>query len=101
MTFRRLFKGVYGPILAACALVAVLWAGSYRSIAHAKLPVSPGGTRWELTSYRGVLSVALIENYPVAENAFFVARRADAVLANEWDEHYWSGSVGGFGFEDA
>ena len=101
MTFRRLFKGAYGPLMALCALIAVLWVGSYRSIAHAKLPISSGGTRWEITSYRGVLAVALIENYPCDAGACFAARRDDDIFAASWDERYWSAALAGLAFEDA
>ncbi len=101
MTFRRLFKGTYGLLMALCALVAVLWVGSYRSIAHAKLPISHGGTRWEITSYRGVLAFALIENYPCDASACFVARRDNDILAASWDERYWSAAIAGIAFEDA
>jgi hypothetical protein len=101
MSFRRLFKGAYGPLLALCALVGVLWLGSYRSIAHAKLPVAAGGTRWEMTSYRGVLTVALIDSYPMDSVAAFVAVEDNEDLAGAWDERYWSGAIAGIAFEDA
>jgi hypothetical protein len=101
MTIRRLFKGVYGPLIALCALIAVLWVGSYRSVAHAKLPISAGGTRWEMTSYRGVLAFALIENYPIDATACFVARGDDEMLAAAWDERYWCAAIAGIAFDDA
>ena len=101
MSLRWLFKGAYGPLLALCALVAVLWVGSYRSIAHAKLPVSPGATRWEFTSYRGLLAIALVENHPTSDTAYFIARSDDAALAAEWDNCHWTGATGGIGFDDA
>ncbi len=101
MSFRRLFKGAYGPLLALCALVGVLWAGSYRSVAHAKLPVAEGATRWEFTSYRGVVAVALIENYPSDAFGQFDAHADNNDLAGAWDERYWTAALVGFAFEDS
>jgi hypothetical protein len=101
MSFRRLFKGAHGPMLALCALIGVLWVGSYRSVAHAKLPVSPGATRWEFTSLRGALCVALTDNYPTGNTAHFAARRADADMAAAADDRYHNAAIAGLGFEDA
>ena len=101
MDMHRLFKGTCGPLLAACALIAVLWAGSYRSITQVGLPVSVGGTRCECTSYRGLLSVALIENYPMNRPAAAVVHRDDANIAASWDEQFSSGAIGGFSVDDA
>jgi hypothetical protein len=101
MSFRRLFKGAYGPLLALCALIGVLWAGSYRSVALARLPVSAGETRWEITSYRGVLAFALIENYPTDADYYIDARRDNGVVAGAWDERYWTAAIAGLAFEDA
>jgi hypothetical protein len=101
MSFHRLGKGAYGPLLALCALIVVVWAGSYRSIAHVKLPVSAGSTRWEFRSYRGVLSVALIENHPTGATTAAGVRGADTDLAAAWDECYWTGAIAGFSFEES
>ena len=100
MSFRPLFKGAYGPLVALCALVAVLWIGSYRSIADARLPVTAGSTRWVFTSYRGVLSISLAENYPTTESASFLARHDDPDFAAAWDERFFTGAIVGLGFED-
>ena len=102
MHFRRLFKGAYGPLLALAALVGVLWAGSYRSIAHLKLPAAPGATGWEVTSYRGVLASALISDLPFGADARFRAQRDNEQLAATWDEHHWStGGIAGMAFEES
>jgi len=101
MSFRRLFKGAYGPLLALCALIGVLWVGSYRSVAQARLPVSAGGTRWEMTSYRGVVAFALIENYPTNASSYFVAHRDNEIVSEAWDERYWTAAIAGLAFEDA
>jgi hypothetical protein len=101
MSFRRLFKGAHGTLLALCALICVLWGGSYRSIADVKLPVAAGSTRWQFTSYRGVMSVSLAENFPTTESAVFCVRHDDSTIADAWDERYFSGALAGVGFEDA
>lgn len=101
MSFRRLFTGGYGPLMALCALLGVLWAGSYRSVAHVKFPVSYGGTRWELTSYRGILAVALIDNYPTDAAPTLVARRDNPRYAALWDDRCATAAVLGFSFEDS
>ena len=62
---RRLTKGACGPLLGACVLIAVVWAGSYRSFAMVQPGVSAGATRWALISYRGLLAVSVMPNYPV------------------------------------
>jgi len=100
MAFRRLFKGVYGPLLAACALLGVLWVGSYRSYARMKLPVSAGGTRCELTSYRGVLALSVIDDYPIADTSHFAALRDNEDIARVWDDRYWTAAFAGLAFED-
>lgn len=101
MCIRRLFKGAYGPGLALCALIGVFWAGSYRSIADIKLPVAAGSSRWQVLSYRGVISIALAENYPTTESAAFAIRHDDSEIADQWDERYYTGAIAGIGFEDA
>jgi len=101
MSIRRLFKGSYGSLLALCALIGVLWAGSYRSVAQARLPVSAGETRWEITSYRGVVAFALIENYPTDASIYVAARHDNDILAGSWDERYWTAAIAGIAFEDA
>jgi hypothetical protein len=101
MHVRRLFRGAYGALLASCALVAVLWAGSHRSLAQLRLPVAEGGTRWVITSYRGILSVAMIDNHPTNEPLLTRTRPADADTAALWDERSWSNSLAGIGVEDA
>ena len=101
MSFRRLFKGAYGPLLALCALIGVLWAGSYRSVALARLPVATGGTRYEMTSYRGVLAIAVIDNYPANATSYFAARHDSDQLSDAWDERYWTAAIAGIAFEDA
>jgi hypothetical protein len=100
MSFRPLFKGAYGPLVALCALVVVLWVGSYRSIADVRLPVTAGSTRWVFTSYRGVLSISLAENFPTTESATFAARHDDSDLAGLADDRYYTGALAGLGFED-
>ena len=97
----RLGKGACGPLVALCALVAVLWAGSYRSVAQVRSPVSAGGTRANVTSFRGVLVVALIEDHPVQEGAVASVRRAEPEAAALWDDQHWSASFAGFCVEDA
>jgi hypothetical protein len=98
---RRLFFGAYGALLASCALVAVLWAGSHRSVAQLRLPVVEGGTRWAFTSYRGILSIALIDNHPTDEPIMARARRDDPDTAFLWDDHSWTNSWAGLSMEDA
>jgi hypothetical protein len=97
---RRLFKGACGPLLAMCALVGVLWAGSYRSIALAKMPVSAGGTRWELTSYRGVLAIAVTDDFPMDALAHARAYPDNDEIAAAWDERYWTAALAGLAFDD-
>ena len=102
MLTRRLGKHVCGPLVALCALILVFWAGSYRSIANLKLPVSAGATRWELTSYRGIFSVALVGNYPTSQTAVVSVRGQDVnVLAEAWDQQYWAAAYAGFSVEDS
>ena len=84
-----------------CALIGVLWAGSYRSIALARLPVAHGGTRWELTSYRGVVSIAVINDYPMDALGSAAAYPDSEQLAAAWDERYWAGAIAGLAFEDS
>jgi hypothetical protein len=87
-------------LLAAGALVGVLWAGSYRSIAQARLPVAGGATRWEFTSYRGLLAIGGVENYPFFAKYCGAIHAADATRAQTWDHLYWDGSFAGFGAEE-
>ena len=101
MSVRRLGKHVSGPLVGLCALIVVFWAGSYRSISHLKLPVSAGSTRWELTSYRGILTVALIANHPTSQSAVVSVRRDFSELAAAWDEQYWTAAFAGFSVEDS
>jgi hypothetical protein len=101
MSFRRLFTGGYGPLLALGALVGVLWAGSYRSIAAVKLPVSPSETRWQFTSYHGTVTIALIDNHPTSADAAVIVRRDNPSFAAVWDARCATASLGGFSFEDA
>ena len=96
----RLFKGACGPLLAVCALVGVLWGGSYRSIAVAKMPVAAGGTRWEVTSYRGVLALAVIDDYPMDLLGHARAYPDNRDIAAAWDERYWTAAIAGLAFDD-
>lgn len=101
MSFGRLLTGGYGPLLALCALVGVLWAGSYRSVAHVKLPVSAGATRWELASYRGTISISAIENHPTAAQSDMIARPDNLWTAALWDARCATAAVAGFSVEDS
>ena len=104
MVIRRLFTGGYGPLLALCALVGVLWAGSYRSVAHVKLPVSAGGTRWQFMSYRGTLAISLCDNHPTDAATDIGARSDDGdddgPFRQLWDDRCATAAIGGFSFED-
>ena len=99
--FRRLFRGAYGVLLACCALVVVLWAGSHRSAAQLRLPVVEGGTRWVATSYRGILVLAMIEDYPGAEPLLTRVRHNDPDAAAIWDYQSWGNTWLGMSFEDS
>jgi hypothetical protein len=99
--FRRLFGGAYGVLLACCALVAVLWTGSHRSLTQIRLPVVEGGTRWSMTSYRGIVAFAMVENHPTGEALLARIRRDDAWTAAQWDEQAWSGSWAGLTVDDS
>lgn len=101
MLVRLLCKSVCGPLLAAAALVAVFWAGSYRSISHASLPVAAGSTRCEVWSYRGLISITLIDDFPTSKPASASVRRDDEWTAAAWDERNWSAAIAGFSVEDA
>ena len=99
--FRRLFGGAYGALLACCALVVVLWSGSHRSLTQVRLPVVEGGTRWSMTSYRGIVSFAMIDSYPTTEPLLARVRRDDALTAAQWDGQAWSGSWAGLTVDDS
>jgi hypothetical protein len=97
---RLLSRSACVPLLAACVITCVLWAGSYRSIATLTLPVSAGGTRWELTSYRGLLSFAMIDNYPTPRQFAANAFHPDSATASLWDDINWADSYAGFSGSD-
>ena len=97
---RRLTKGACGPLLGACVLIAVVWAGSYRSFAMVQPGVSAGATRWALISYRGLLAVSVMPNYPVSSAASVSVQDASREHAIRWDDQYWSASYGGLCAED-
>ena len=99
MAIRRLFTGGYGALLALCVLIGVLWAGSYRSMAHVKFPVSQGAARWSFTSYRGTLSVSVVDDHPTTDASRVVVRPNEWVMARSWDDHCATGAVAGFSME--
>ena len=101
MSFHRLGKGACGPLLALCGLIAVLWAGSYRSAAQVRLPVEQGSSRWSVTSYRGIVSLVRIHEHPTTRAASAVVRPTNEQAAARWDDQYWSGALAGFSVEDA
>jgi hypothetical protein len=97
---KNVFHGRCGVLLALCVLTAVLWLGSHRSLTAFGLPVSAGGTRLEVTSYRGLLAVFLTQDYPAATGWDAVVRRDDEDIAARWDMSYWADSVFGFSADD-
>ena len=97
---RRLTRGACGPLLGTCVLIAVIWAGSYRSFVLVQPGVSPGATRWELVSYRGLRGISVTPDYPAETSPRVEISAGSRDTAARWDDMYWSGSYGGFCAED-
>lgn len=94
--YRLLRKQVSLRLLVACAVIALLWAGTHSSVAVARLPVGVGQSRWAISSYRGLLSVTRTQDYPAARSLELTVRRATARDAGACDSSLWDCSYAGF-----
>jgi hypothetical protein len=89
---------------AACVALAIItsivWAASYGRALTVHLPARIGCFAGNVTIYRGLASVKIIENSPVRRPAQCGLVSSDEVRAACWDEVLWRPSYAGLSYGD-